>query len=215
MIKKSISHRRPINPGALNDSSIKSELEDYPEKLQQIFLARGVHSKSDLDYGLSGLIPPNQLLNTDKASEFILRAIKKNQRILVIGDFDADGATSSTLMVKALTWMGAKHVEFLVPDRFRFGYGLSVKLVEEAALQKPDMIITVDNGIANHQGVARANELNIPVIITDHHLAAESLPDALVIVNPNQPEDDFASKNLAGVGVAFYLMNNQRCFSMP
>jgi len=210
LIKRSISHRRPINPDALNDSSIKSELEDYPEKLQQIFLARGVHSKSDLDYGLSGLIPPNQLLNTDKASEFILRAIKKDQRILIIGDFDADGATSSTLMVKALTSMGAKHVEFLVPDRFKFGYGLSVKLVEEAALQKPDLIVTVDNGIANHQGVAKANELNIPVIITDHHLAAESLPDALVIVNPNQPEDNFASKNLAGVGVAFYLMLSLR-----
>lgn len=210
MIKKNISHRPSYCSDEKNEISTKSDLNDYPEKLQQIFLSRGIHSKSELDYGLAGLIPPGKLLNADKASQFILQAIKKDQRILIIGDFDADGATSSTLMMKALTWMGAKQVNFLVPDRFKFGYGLSVKLVEEAALQKPDLIITVDNGIANHQGVAKANELNIPVIITDHHLAAESLPDALVIVNPNQPDDDFASKNLAGVGVAFYLMLSLR-----
>lgn len=210
MIKKNISRRHSIYPDEENDPSVKFDLDDYPEKLQQILLSRGIRSKLELDYGLAGLIPPNKLLNTDRASQFILQAIKKDQRILIIGDFDADGATSSTLMMKALTWMGAKQVNFLVPDRFKFGYGLSVKLVEAAALQKPDLIITVDNGIANHQGVAKANQLNIPVIITDHHLAAESLPDALVIVNPNQPEDEFPSKNLAGVGVAFYLMLSLR-----
>ncbi len=210
MIKKNISHRHSIYSDETNEITVKSELKGYPEKLQQIFLSRGIRSKSELDYGLAGLIPPSNLLNADKASEFIFQAIKENQRILIIGDFDADGATSSTLMVKALTLMGAKQVDFLVPDRFKFGYGLSVKLVEEAALQKPDLIITVDNGIANHQGVIKANELNIPVIITDHHLAAETLPDALVIVNPNQPQDDFSSKNLAGVGVAFYLMLSLR-----
>jgi single-stranded-DNA-specific exonuclease len=210
LIKKSICHRTPVNFTGVNESTAVDELKDYPEKLRQIFLTRGVQSKSELDYGLAGLIPPNQLLNADKASQIILQAIRNEQRILIIGDFDADGATSSTLMVKALTSMGAKQVNFLVPDRFKFGYGLSVKLVEEAALQKPDLIITVDNGIANHQGVAKANELNIPVIITDHHLAAETLPEALVIVNPNQPEDSFSSKNLAGVGVAFYLMLSLR-----
>jgi len=210
LIKKNISHRHSIYSDETNEITVKSELKGYPEKLQQIFLSRGIRSKSELDYGLAGLIPPSNLLNADKASEFIFQAIKENQRILIIGDFDADGATSSTLMVKALTLMGAKQVDFLVPDRFKFGYGLSVKLVEEAALQKPDLIITVDNGIANHQGVIKANELNIPVIITDHHLAAETLPDALVIVNPNQPQDDFSSKNLAGVGVAFYLMLSLR-----
>lgn len=210
MIIKKITHRKPVKIDGVNQPSTIDDLKAYPKKLQRIFLSRGIQSKSDLDYSLSELIPPNQLLNVDKASQFILQAIKENKRILVIGDFDADGATSSALMVKALTSMGAKNVNFLVPDRFKFGYGLSVKLVEEAALQKPDLIITVDNGIANHQGVAKANELNIPVIITDHHLAADSLPDALVIVNPNQPDDGFTSKNLAGVGVAFYLMLSLR-----
>ena len=129
MIKKNISHRHSIYPDEANDPSIKSDLKDYPQKLQQIFLSRGIRSKSELDHGLAGLIPPSKLLNTDKASQFILQAIKRDQRILIIGDFDADGATSSTLMVKALTSMGAKNVNFLVPDRFKFGYGLSVNLL--------------------------------------------------------------------------------------
>lgn len=203
MIKKKIRHRQiKVNTELKSDSS----LEGLPLKLQQILCNRGVTSAADLDYRLSSLIPPSDLLNVDKAAVVIFEAIKSNDRILIIGDFDADGATSSALMVKALTLLGAKNVDFLVPDRFKFGYGLSVKLVEQAAEQQPDLIVTVDNGIANHQGVARANELGIPVVITDHHLAAETLPEALVIVNPNQPNDTFKSKHLAGVGVAFYLM---------
>jgi len=203
MINKEILRRKPLGS---EDGGEFLELNEYPEKLKQIYLSRGISSKSELDYGLKGLIPPKDLLNVDKASNVIFSAIKENKNILIIGDFDADGATSSALMIKALTSMGCGHVNFLVPDRFKFGYGLSVKLVEEAAKEKPDLIVTVDNGIANHQGVDKANELGIEVIITDHHLAADTLPNALVIVNPNQPEDDFKSKNLAGVGVAFYLM---------
>jgi single-stranded-DNA-specific exonuclease len=200
MLNKNIVHRNIPN---LNTGK---GLLGFPEKIKNILLSRGVTNNSDLDYGLRDLIPPSSLLNTDKASEFIFSAIKNNQSVLIIGDFDADGATSSTLMMKALKSLGAKRINFLVPDRFKFGYGLSVKLVDEAYKQAPDLIITVDNGIANHQGVDRANELGIPVIITDHHLAADTLPNALVIVNPNQPDDDFESKHLAGVGVAFYLM---------
>ena len=188
------------------DLSVRESLVVYPEKIKDILISRGIQAPKDLDYGLHGLIPPSQLLNTECASAHIFDSIKENKSILIIGDFDADGATSSALMVRALTLFGAKHVDFLVPDRFKFGYGLSEKLVDFAAKKNPDLIITVDNGIANHRGVAKANSYNIPVIITDHHIAAETLPDALAIVNPNQPADDFPSKNLAGVGVAFYLM---------
>jgi single-stranded-DNA-specific exonuclease len=205
LVVKSIRHRVPSQSRLLDSKSVDAG-DLFSNKLQQILACRGVESVDELDYGLSGLIPPSQLLNADRAAEIIFRSITNQERILIIGDFDADGATSSAIMVKSLTMMGAAEVDFLVPDRFKFGYGLSVKLVEEAAKSQPQLIITVDNGIANHQGVERANQLNIPVIITDHHLAAETLPDAKVIVNPNQPDDKFPSKNLAGVGVAFYLM---------
>ena len=203
MNHKNIIHREIEK---LDDCSDALEVLDYPEKLKAIFLSRGIKSDSELDYGLKGLLAPDGLMNVNKASEQILSAILNNKNILIVGDFDADGATSSALMIKALSSMGANKINFLVPDRFEFGYGLSVKLVEHAVKEKPDLIITVDNGIANHQGVDKANELGIDVIISDHHLAAETLPDASVIVNPNQPNDQFASKNLAGVGVAFYLM---------
>ena len=206
LYKKNIRRRQLVKSRVSSEEIFEDELKELPEKLQEILFSRGINSKADMDYGLANLIPPNSLLNTDKASLVIYEAIKMDKKLLIVGDFDADGATSSALMIKALHLMGAKQVNFLVPDRFKFGYGLSVKLVEAAALNKPDIIITVDNGIANNLGVARANDLGIPVIITDHHLPAEQLPEALVIVNPNQPEDKFPSKNLAGVGVAFYLM---------
>ncbi len=182
------------------------ELSNFPPKIQQILQARGIHSENELDYSLANILPLDGLLNVQKAAQYLFKAIKQDKFILVIGDFDADGATSSAVVLKALAALGAKHVDFLVPDRFKFGYGLSVKLVEHAQSLSPDLIVTVDNGIANIEGVARANELNIPVIVTDHHLASEQLPEALAIVNPNQPNDTFSSKNLAGVGVAFYLM---------
>ena len=184
----------------------KSELAELPAKLAEILSSRGIQDMTELDYRLANLIPPDQLLNTELAAQKIFESIRNKDSILIIGDYDCDGATSSAVMVKALRSLGATRVGFLVPDRFAFGYGLSVKLVEHAAKLEPDLMITVDNGIANIDGVAKANQLNIPVIITDHHLAAEQLPDALAIVNPNQPDDQFASKHLAGVGVAFYTM---------
>jgi len=204
-VKKTIS-RIGCDTQSESFDQIANQLSGYPTRLQKIFYARGIQDASQLDYQLKHLIPPQKLLNLDLASEVIFNAIKQDSKILIIGDFDVDGATSSALLMKALTQMGAKQVDFMVPDRFKFGYGLSVKLVQAAAQKNPDLIITVDNGIANHQGVAEANRLNIPVIITDHHLPAETLPDAKVIVNPNQADDQFPSKNLAGVGVAFYLM---------
>lgn len=185
---------------------IDPSLHDLPEKIQQILTARGISQRADLDYSLSNLLPADELKDVHKAACVLFSAIKQQQSILIIGDYDADGATSSALLIKALKAMGAIKVNFLVPDRFKLGYGLSVELVKQAAKLNPDLIITVDNGISSYQGVAQANQLAIPVIITDHHLAGEKLPDALAIVNPNQPGDNFSSKNLAGVGVAFYLM---------
>lgn len=182
------------------------ELDGVHAKICEILAWRGIIEPSQLDYSLRGLIPPSNLKSVDFAAAQLFSAIQQDKSILIIGDFDCDGATSSALMIKSLRALGANKVNFLVPDRFAFGYGLSVKLVEHAATLSPDLIVTVDNGIANIDGVAKANQLNIPVIITDHHLAAEQLPDALAIVNPNQPGDEFPSKNLAGVGVAFYLM---------
>ncbi len=206
MYSKVIRHRKKIAGDSFASEAATEGFSKYPRKITEILAARGVECPDDLDYRLAQLIPPSTLLNADKASEEIYNAIELNKSILIIGDFDADGATSSAVMVKALKMLGATDIDFLVPDRFKFGYGLSVKLVEHAAQFKPDLIITVDNGISNHDGVERANQLTIPVIITDHHLAGETLPDAAVIVNPNQPDDSFASKNLAGVGVAFYVM---------
>ncbi len=198
MILRKIQRRKAIKPNG--------NLSAYSDKLQQILLSRGIESEEALDYSLSGLLSPSGLKNMGAASEHLFSAIRNEKSILIIGDFDADGATSTVVMMNSLRLLGAKNVSFLVPDRFTFGYGLSVKLVEHAAKSKPGLIVTVDNGIANIDGVKRANELNIPVIITDHHLAAEQLPQALSIVNPNQPGDEFASKHMAGVGVAFYLM---------
>ena len=186
--------------------AVEPSLSSLPEKIQQIYASRGVNNIEDLEYELKGLIPPSQLKDVDKGAGIIFDFIKGNKSILIVGDFDADGATSSTIMMKSLKRLGANKIDFLVPDRFKFGYGLSVKLVDYAASLEPDLIITVDNGIANVDGVTRANELGIPVVITDHHLAGEELPAAEAIINPNQPGCEFPSKNLAGVGVAFYLM---------
>jgi len=182
------------------------ELSSLHPVLQRIYAARGIKSVDDLDYSLRGLLPVSSLLHIDKAAEMLAQGIKDDKRLLIMGDFDADGATSSSVMVKALQMMGAKHVHFIVPNRFTYGYGLTPKLVDAAKSWQPDIIITVDNGIASHEGVDYAHSLGIKVIITDHHLPANTLPNADAIVNPNQPGCEFASKNLAGVGVAFYVM---------
>lgn len=174
--------------------------------LSRVYAARQVRSEQELDRELKNLLPFTLLLGIDKAVSIVVDAIESNKRILIVGDFDADGATSSAIAVRALKQFGAKHVNFLVPNRFAFGYGLTPELVEAAKEYSPDLILTVDNGIANHAGVAAAKALGIAVVITDHHLAAETLPDADAIVNPNQPGDTFPSKNLAGCGVVFYVM---------
>lgn len=174
--------------------------------LQRIFTGRDIKDTDEIDYSLSQLLPYDKLLNSDKAAERIAQSIKKQDKIIVVGDFDADGATSSALICKTLQMFGAQHIHYLIPNRFDFGYGLTPEIVDIALAQAPNLIITVDNGIASHAGVEKANAAGVDVIITDHHLPGDTLPNAAVIVNPNQPGDTFESKNLAGVGVAFYVM---------
>jgi single-stranded-DNA-specific exonuclease len=176
-----------------------------PPLLRQIYAARQA-SGDELESGLANLHPPDLLKDLDAAMELLEAALRQQQRILVVGDFDADGATSSALVVAALGEMGAAQVDYLVPDRFRFGYGLTPGIVEVALADKPDLLITVDNGISSIEGVARAQAAGIRVLVTDHHLPGEQLPAADAIINPNRPGDSFPSKALAGVGVAFYLM---------
>ena len=178
--------------------------------LNRIYLARNIRKESDLDYSLKNLPPPDALKGMADAVDLLSGIIASQGRILIVGDFDADGATSTTLMVKGLTAMGAWHVSYLVPDRFKFGYGLTPEIVDVAAQQDPKLIITVDNGIASNDGVAAAKEKGIRVLVTDHHLPGNELPAADAIVNPNQSADDFPSKNIAGVGVAFYLLSALR-----
>ncbi|GAB5450482.1 MAG: single-stranded-DNA-specific exonuclease RecJ [Halioglobus sp.] len=185
---------------------------DLPERagihplLARIYANRGVHSPEQLDLGLAHLLPPSQLLHADQAAALLADAIAANKRIIIVGDFDADGATSTALAVAALRAFGAGDVDYLVPNRFEYGYGLTPEIVQLAAGASPDLIITVDNGISSIEGVEAARALGISTLITDHHLAGRELPAADVIVNPNQPGCGFPSKHLAGVGVIFYVM---------
>lgn len=178
--------------------------------LQRILAARGVTQDSELDLALADLLPPAQLRNIDAAVVLLLRALHEQQRILILADFDADGATSCALALSCLQDMGFTQLDYLVPNRFEYGYGLTPEIVDVARTRNPDLIITVDNGIASHAGIARANALGMRVLVTDHHLPAATLPDAACIVNPNQPGCSFPSKALAGVGVVFYLMTALR-----
>ncbi len=174
--------------------------------LRRIYAGRGVQDPGDLELGLDRLIPIRELGNIDAAVELLLVHFRKGTRITVIGDFDADGATSTALMVRQLRRLGFPDVDFLVPNRFEYGYGLTPEIVALAAQQKPALIITVDNGISSHAGVEAASLAGIETLITDHHLPAATLPAAAVIVNPNSHGEAFSSKALAGVGVAFYVM---------
>ncbi|MBA2710064.1 MAG: single-stranded-DNA-specific exonuclease RecJ [Tatlockia sp.] len=174
--------------------------------LQRIYTLRGLTCETQLDKRFQALLSFNTLSDIDKACIRLEQALKAQQRILIIGDFDADGATSTALAISALRLMGALHVEFLVPNRFEFGYGLTPGIIEIAKKWQPDLIITVDNGIVSFEGVDAANEAGIDVLITDHHLPADTLPKACAIVNPNQTGDLFPSKSIAGVGVIFYVM---------
>ena len=179
---------------------------DLHPVLQRVYAARSVATADDLDTSLQRLIPPAELGGLPAAVSLLQDALVKRQCIVVVGDFDADGATSCALCLRALRAMGATQVHYLVPNRFEYGYGLTPEIVAVAAGLQPDLIVTVDNGISSVEGVAAAKELGIRVLITDHHLPGEQLPAAAAIVNPNVAGDPFPSKSLAGVGVAFYVM---------
>lgn len=174
--------------------------------LARVYANRGVRQSAELQMSLQELLPPDTLTGADAAAQLLADALATGQRLLVIGDFDADGATSTALALGALRALGAAHVDYLVPNRFEYGYGLTPEIVALAADRQPDLIITVDNGIASIDGVLAARALGIATLVTDHHLAGSELPAAEVIVNPNQPGCGFASKALAGVGVIFYVM---------
>ena len=195
---------RPFN---LDHAEFSPQLDPL---LQRIYQSRGVNSQSALDRQLSCLPPPSLLKDMTEATERLITALKKNQQIVIIGDFDADGATSAALMMLALRAMGFHKLEFLVPNRFDYGYGLTPEIVDLATQYQPQLIVTVDNGISSIEGVAHAASLGIDVIVTDHHLPGQTLPNAWAIINPNQPNCPFPAKNLAGVGVAFYLLSGLR-----
>ena len=172
--------------------------------LAQIYAARGLSNGADLDYGLQGLAPVSSLRGIEDAVALLLDHADK--RITIIGDFDADGATSTALVIRCLREFGIGKVDYIVPNRFKFGYGLTPEIVAVAAEGKPDLLVTVDNGVSSVEGVDKAHSLGMKVLVTDHHLPGKRLPAADAMVNPNLDNDDFASPNLAGVGVAFYLM---------
>ncbi len=179
---------------------------ELPPLLKRLYAARDVSDPRQLDYSLNALLPSSQLHGIADAVALLKAAIEAGRRILIVADFDADGATACALAVRGLTALGAHDVRYVVPNRFEYGYGLSPEIVEVAAAQQPDMIVTVDNGIASVSGVAAARERGMQVIITDHHLPPAELPAADAIVNPNLPDDPFPSKYLAGVGVMFYVL---------
>ncbi|EMN8583536.1 TPA: single-stranded-DNA-specific exonuclease RecJ [Klebsiella aerogenes] len=185
---------------------------DLPPLLQRLYASRGVRSAQELERGVKGMLPWTQLTGVEKAVEMLHEAFQKGLHIVVVGDFDADGATSTALSVLALRALGYGNVSYLVPNRFEDGYGLSPEVVEQAHARGAQMIMTVDNGISSHSGVDHAHALGIPVLVTDHHLPGDTLPAAEAIVNPNLRDCDFPSKSLAGVGVAFYLMLALRTF---
>ncbi len=194
---------RPI-PARNRDMLVQQGLHPV---LAQLYAARGVVDKAEVQSEFSGLIPPQRLLHAERAAVLLADAIETKRRLLIVADYDCDGATACAVGVRALSAFGAD-VAYLVPNRFEYGYGLTPEIVDLAARapRRPDLLITVDNGIASNEGVARANELGIATLITDHHLPGDTLPQATCIVNPNQPGCDFASKAIAGVGVMFYVM---------
>ncbi len=174
-------------------------------RMARLFAARHVKSAAELETSMTALLAPAQLAHIDAAAQLLAEAIAAGKKMLIVADYDADGATACAVGMRALSAMGAR-IEYVVPDRFKYGYGLTPEIVALASGRNPDLIITVDNGIASVDGVREANRRGIQVLVTDHHLPGETLPDAAVIINPNQHGDAFASKNLAGVGVIFYVM---------
>ncbi|WP_053155119.1 single-stranded-DNA-specific exonuclease RecJ [Pseudomonas sp. P1.8] len=181
-------------------------LGDIPPLLTRLYAARGVQSEAELDKSLARLIPFQKLKGIEAAVDLLVIALEQRQRILIVGDFDADGATASTVGTLGLRLLGAAHVDYLVPNRFDYGYGLTPEIVAVALERQPQLLITVDNGISSVEGVAAAKQAGLSVLVTDHHLPGDELPLADAIVNPNQPGCEFPSKALAGVGVIFYVL---------
>lgn len=179
---------------------------ELPPILQRVYANRGVTDPAELELSIRNILPPDSLMGTYDAAKLLFSAIQEDLSIVIVGDYDADGATSTALAVKGLKALGAQQVNYLVPNRFEFGYGLTPEIVDLAQQYQPELIISVDNGISSIEGVQHARNLGIVVLVTDHHLPGDQLPNANVIVNPNQPGDDFASKSLAGVGVMFYVL---------
>ncbi len=177
-----------------------------PDLLRRIYAARQVAAARELDKGLAALEPPTTLKGLGPALDLLATALAQDKRILVVADYDADGATSCTLALRALEALGGRDLHYLVPNRFEYGYGLTPEIVELAAAKRPDLLITVDNGISSLAGVAAAKARGMEVLVTDHHLPGARLPEADAIVNPNQPGCAFPGKNLAGVGVIFYVL---------
>ncbi|EAA9524018.1 single-stranded-DNA-specific exonuclease RecJ [Salmonella enterica] len=185
---------------------------DLPPLLRRLYASRGVRSARELERSVKGMLPWQQLSGIDNAVEILYNAFREGIRIIVVGDFDADGATSTALSVLGMRALGCDNISYLVPNRFEDGYGLSPEVVDQAKARGAQLIVTVDNGISSHAGVAHAKMLGISVIVTDHHLPGDTLPDADAIINPNLRDCEFPSKSLAGVGVAFYLMLALRTF---
>lgn len=197
-------HKRIVRRGLKTDPACLPA--DLPAVLRRVYAARGIADPAQLEMGVERLLPPERLGGLERALDLLEQALAEEQRIVIVGDFDADGATSTALMVRALRGMGARQIDYLVPNRFDFGYGLTPEIVAVAAQRRPDLLVTVDSGIACLAGVAAARAQGMRVLVTDHHLPGARLPEADAIVNPNLPGDDFPSKHLAGVGVAFYVM---------
>src|SRR3569832_141549 len=190
--------------------TIADAVHELPDQLhpvlRRIYLARRLRSARELECSLDSLLPHAALKGIDEAVELLVAALHAQKRMLIVADFDADGATSCAVAVRALRLFGVRDEHYVVPNRFEYGYGLTPEIVAVAAQQRPDLLITVDNGISSIDSVAAAKTQSMQVLITDHHLPGAHLPEADAIVNPNQPGDAFGSKHLAGVGVIFYVM---------
>ncbi len=198
-----MNNKKIIQREILNDVTLSDAIHPV---LKRVYAARNIKSSDDLDYSLACLLPYDTLTGIDEAVSLLHEAIAKKSRILIVADFDADGATSCALAIRGLTLMGGEDIVYVVPNRFEYGYGLTPEIVDVALDYDPDLLITVDNGISSIEGVKRARENGVKVLITDHHLPGDKLPDADAIVNPQLAGDKFPSKNLAGVGVVFYIL---------
>ena len=195
---------RPLKIRRVSEGIVLDSLSNQNSVLARIYATRGILTPEELNHSLNKLAPISSLNGVADAVDLLLKFF--DRKITVIGDFDADGATSTALVLRCLRDYGFANVDYLVPNRLEFGYGLTPEIVRVAVRRSPALLITVDNGISSIAGVSEARRLGIPVLITDHHLPGSELPDAAAIVNPNLSDSDFSSKHLAGVGVAFYLM---------